>query len=260
MKKINIILFFLTLSSCVIHNTLFAQSTAKNQKKEADKPNAIWNIDVVGSVEKPGADMAKRFGTSYRIGLAIKKKNEKNWIYGAKLDFLTGNKMRDDSLLNNLTVSQGGIITRNGQLYNVGTFLRGYLIGVQVGKIFPILQVNPNSGPMMLASVGFMQYKINFFDRDNSFPQLTKEYKKGYDRLTNGIYIEDFIGYQYFDKRKYINFYVGLNLVWGFTQGRRDYLFDLQRSDKGARNDLLTGLKLGWVLPIYKKNMEEVYY
>jgi hypothetical protein len=48
--------------------------------------------------------------------------------------------------------------------------------------------------------------------------------------------------------------------VWGFTQGRRDYLLDLGRPDTGNRNDILTGFKFGWVLPIYKKNVEETYY
>jgi hypothetical protein len=113
---------------------------------------------------------------------------------------------------------------------------------------------------MTLASVGFMQYKINMFDRDNSFPQLRDEYKKGYDRLTNGVYIEDFIGYNYFAKNKMINFYAGFNFVWGFTEGRRAYLLDLARPDTGNRNDILVGFKFGWVMPIYKKNTEDTFY
>lgn len=229
----------------------------ESQQKLSDK---MWNFDILGAVDYPKMDLAKRFGTSYRIGAAIKHKSDKNWIVGAKFEFITGKNMRDDSLLINLKTSQDKVITQSGQLYNVGQFQRGYMIGIQVGKVFPYLQLNKNSGPMMLGSIGFMQYKINLFDRDNSFPQLRDEYKKGYDRLTNGIYIEDFIGYQYLATNKLINFYAGLNIVAGFTEGRRDYLYDLKRSDAGSRKDVMIGFKLGWVLPIYKKNVEETYY
>jgi len=244
---------------CLIPAALSAQET-KEKDKAPSVANKIWTLDLCGSIDFPQADMAKRFGTSYRIGPGIKFKTAGNWLFGARFDFITGSKMRDDSLLINLKTSQGGIVAQNGDVLNPGLFLRGYMAGIQVGKIFPVLQVNPNSGPTMMLSTGFIQYKINIFDRDNSFPQLRDDYKKGYDRLTNGWYLEDFIGYTYFAKNKLINFYAGFNFVWGFTQGRRDFQLDLGRSDRVSRNDLLTGFKLGWVLPIYKKNTEDTYY
>ncbi len=255
--------FFNILILCSLTNISLAQVDDINNEPTKTShiiSNKIWNLDVIGAMDFPQADMAKRFGTSYRIGVGIKYKTARNWIWGAKFEFITGNKMRDDSLMINIRTYQGGVISQNGDLLNVGLFQRGYMTGIQVGKIFPFLQINQNSGPMMLASLGFMQYKINIFDRDNSFPQLRDEYKKGYDRLANGIYIEDMIGYHYFAKNKLINFYAGFNFVWGFTQGRRDYLLDLGRPDTGNRNDVLTGFKFGWVLPIYKKNVEETYY
>lgn len=241
---------------------LLAQESndAQEQTPAVKKADALWNLDVNGSIDFPAADMAKRFGTSYRIGVGIRYKSSGNWIYGAKFDFITGNKMRDDSLLINMTTSQGGVISQQGDLLNVGLFLRGYMAGIQFGRIFPVLALNKNSGVTNILSLGFIQYKINIFDRDNSFPQLRDAYKKGYDRLTNGLYLEDFLGYAYYSKNKLINFSAGLNFVWGFTQGRRDYLYDLQRSDAGARNDLLLGFKIGWTLPIYRKHAEEVYY
>lgn len=247
---------FILVNSIIVSDAQVASNT-ESKKKKSDK---IWNFDILASVDYPKADLAKRFGTSYRIGAGIKHKNEKNWIIGAKFEFITGKQIRDDSLLINIKGSSGAIITQSGEMFNVGQFQRGYMIGIQVGKIFPYLQINKNSGPLMLGSVGFMQYKINLFDRDNSFPQLKDEYKKGYDRLTNGIYVEDLIGYQYLATNKLINFYAGFNFVYGFTEGRRDYLYDVQRSDAGARKDVMVGFKLGWVLPIYKKNVEETFY
>ena len=101
---------------------------------------------------------------------------------------------------------------------------------------------------------------IKLFDRDNSFPQFRDSYYKGYDRLTNGGYIENFTGYTYHATNKLINFYAGIDAVWGFTQGRRDFLYDVARKDDQKRNDVLIGFKFGWVVPIYKKLTEETYY
>lgn len=252
-------LLFTIFSFTIFSSSLLAQERKEDKKKTKIEANKIWNLDVLGAIDYPAADMAKRFGTSYRIGLGIKLKTTTNWIFGAKFEFITGSKMKEDSLLYNMQTSLG-IISQSGELLNVGKFERGYMTGIQVGKIFPFAQMNPNSGPMMLASIGFIQYRINFFDRDNSFPQLRDEYKKGYDRLTNGIYIEDFFGYNYHSPNKLINFYAGVNFVWGFTKVRRDYTFDLQRVENNNRNDILMGFKLGWVVPIYRKKAEDTYY
>ena len=257
-RKLFFFLFLLNGFSVLAQDKKVETPIATKRKfKIADQ---IWNFDVIGAMDFPLADLAKRFGTSYRIGLGIKLKTKKNFIYGAKFEFITGKKMREDSLLYNIKTQQGSVINQQGDLLNVGLFERGYITGLQFGKIFPFLQMNANSGPMMLASVGFMQYKINIFDRDNSFPQLRDEYKKGYDRLTNGLYVENFIGYQYFAENKLINIYAGFNFLYGFTQVRRDYLLDLARTDNAKRADIMLGFKLGWVVPIYKKNAEETYY
>ncbi len=262
MQKIFLCLVFVLMSILKMHAQITSDSLTnvqvkKNQKGSADK---IWNLDVLLAVDHPMADMGKRFGTSYRIGFGIKRKTANNWIWGIKGEFIIGNKIKEDSLLINVKTKQGGVISQQGDLLNVGIFERGYMLGAQIGKVFPYLQLNKNSGPVMIASVGFLQHKIKLFDRDLSFPQLREEYKKGYDRLTNGLYLQDFIGYQYFAKDKLINFYAGFDFVWGLTQGRRTYQFDIARADTQSRNDLLVGFKFGWVLPIYKKNVEEIYY
>lgn len=258
------IYFILACCFCLFYaKASFAQSNQAAEKKEEKKvkvvANKMWNLDIIAGVDLPMADLAKRFGTSYRIGFGIKYKTSTNWSVGAKFEFITGNKMKEDSLLYNMT-NELGIININGDVIHVGIFERGYMTGIQVGKIFPYFQANPNSGPMMLASLGFIQYKINFFDRDNSFPQLRDEYKKGYDRLTNGWYLEDFIGYNFHSKNKLINVYAGFDFVLGFTKVRRNYTFDLARSETENRKDILVGFKLGWIVPIYKKKSEDTYY
>ncbi len=262
-KNILMILFFFYASLSVaqsVQKPLVKNDSSTNNKTVKELGSGIFNVDLTAHMDFPLADMAKRFGTSYRLGLGIKYKTASNWIVGVKGELITGNKINEDSLMVNLKTSQGGVISQVGDVLNVGTFERGYLLGVQVGKIFPLLQMNANSGPTTTFSAGFIQHKIKLFDKDNSFPQLRDSYIKGYDRLTNGIYLENFTGYSYFSKSKLINFYAGFDFVWGFTQGRRDYLYDVARSDHAKRNDLLLGFKFGWVIPIYKKVTEDTYY
>ncbi|MEZ5047034.1 MAG: hypothetical protein R2831_08575 [Chitinophagaceae bacterium] len=247
---------------CSYSNQALAQTDDNNEVEVKTKgdANKVWTFDLHLMADFPKADMATRFGTNYRIGFGIKYKTDRNWMIGAKLDFLIGNKIKEDSLLINVKTYQGSIIDQNGDLLNVGIFERGYLAGIQVGKVFNVLALNNNSGLMWMSTIGFMQHKIKFFDKNNAFPQLNNEYKKGYDRLTNGAFLETFLGYNYMSKDRYLNFYTGLNLTWGFTQGRRTYLYDVARTDQSKRKDVLIGLKLGWMLPIYKKTEEELYY
>lgn len=243
---------------CLLPQLLFSQANDSTRSKTlADR---IWNIDALASVDKPLADMAKRFGPSNRIGFGFKIKDRHNWIYGVRMEFLVGKSIREDSLLYGVKTSLGGIIGSTGNLMNVGKFERGYLIGAQVGKILPLFQANRNSGLMVMGSTGFIQHKIKLFDRDLSFPQLTGDYRKGYDRLTNGWFLEEFVGYNYFSTNKLINAYAGFSLMEGFTKGRRDYLFDVNRADNASRLDMLLSFKIGWVVTIYKKNVEEIYY
>src|SRR5688572_23891874 len=106
---------------------------------------------------------------------------------------------------------------------------------------------------MITVSTGFIQHKIRIETIGNAVPELRHDYKKGYDHLTNGWHLSEFIGYTYFSNRQLVNFYGGFELTQGFTANRRDYNFDnLGNSDKN-RLDLLYGFKLGWILPLYKK-------
>jgi hypothetical protein len=92
-------------------------------------------------------------------------------------------------------------------------------------------------------------------------PQLTGNYKKGYDRLTNGLAINEFIGYQMLSTNKRVNFYFGFEFTQGFTQSRRDFDFDTRSADTQKRFDSLMGIRAGWILPFYVgKGAAEIYY
>ena len=133
-KYYSILLMVMVMSSSL----WAAQNDSLPAKKLADR---IWNLDILATVDFPMADMAKRFGTSNRVGFGIKHKSVHNWIVGAKFDLLFGKKIKEDSLLYGVKTSQGGVIAGNGELLNVGVFERGYTIGIQVGKVLPYFQL-----------------------------------------------------------------------------------------------------------------------
>lgn len=227
-------------------------------KREAKKG---FVISLNGNFDVPAADMAKRFGVSYRVGPAIFYKTRSNWIIGAKSDFILGNKIEEDGFLSNLNNQDQTFITAAGFRRNIETYERGYTVGLQLGRIINFSKKNPDNGLMLVTSAGFIQHKIHIVTRNaGEIPQLSGDYKKGYDRLTNGIYLEQFAGYTYFANNGLVNFHIGVDILAGFTQGRRDYLFDVQKAGTDKRLDILFGIRGGWFIPIFKRKSEEFYF
>jgi hypothetical protein len=105
-----------------------------------------------------------------------------------------------------------------------------------------------------------LQHKISIQDVENKAPQLSKEYKKGYDHLCSGPAISEFIGYHYLANRRTVNFFAGIEFVQGFTSSRRAYYFNEMIRPDEKRIDLLTTLKVGWYLPLYKKTKQTFFY
>jgi hypothetical protein len=89
---------------------------------------------------------------------------------------------------------------------------------------------------------------------------LRGRYLRGYDRLANGTFVEQYVGYAYFSSNKLINFTIGADILAGFTQGRRDYLYDVMRPDNAKRLDLLYGLRAGWFIPMFKRKSEDMIF
>lgn len=250
--------FLFALFICFSANLVQAQADLFGSEKAPEKKGVVFGVNA--GFDFPMADMAKRFGASYRIGPSVSYKTTSNWLFGVKCDWIFGNQIKDDSLLINIKDRDGVFITNQGDRQGVGTFQRGYAIGVQVGKIIPFIKGATNSGILVMTGVGFIQHKINIFDRDQVIAQINGKYKKGYDRLTNGIYAEQYVGYNHFDRNGRFNFHIGLDILAGFTKGRRDYQFDLMRKDDKARVDILFGLRGGWYIPIFRRKSEEIFF
>jgi len=134
--------------------------------------------------------------------------------------------------------------------------------GLVVGKLFNTHPVNKKEGIRATISFGYLWHKIRLQDDYQSASQLSGDYKKGYDRLTGGFSIQQFIGYQKLDRARRANFTAGLEFTQGFTKSIRTWNFDQMAAPSGkTRLDLIFGIRLAWTLPFYVgMPSEDIFY
>jgi hypothetical protein len=236
--------------------------TLSNAQSEI-KDSAIFMpmVNIAYTAQIPGGDMAKRFGFNSAIGGGLGVKTKSNWEVSLNYNYMFGNDIKETSMLDELTNSSGFIINKDGEAAEYQTFERGHFINITIGKLFPVLSPNKNSGIIFNAGVGLLVHKIKYFNLANDIVQFQGEYLKGYDRYTSGISTSQFIGYRYLSNKKLINFFVGFEFIQGYTKLQRDYQVDIEPSaPNSTRLDLLYGIKVGWILPLYRRADDRFYY
>lgn len=247
-KKFVVIIFFTSYSLLV-----FSQIK--------DSSINIAQCEINYSFHLPGGHLAERFGYSSTIGVGLNFKHKSNIMIGVEWSYLFGPIVKNwENILNELMTSSGNIINRYGEYGTISLSERGFYAGIKLGYLIPAFSINPNSGFVVNLSSGLLQHKILIENKDNNTPPVLGDYKKGYDRLSNGLAFKEFVGYQYLDNRKMINFYFGFEFYQAFTKNRRDFNFDTMSRDDNLYNDFLYGFRVGWILPLYKQNPQKYYY
>ena len=208
----------------------------------------------------PGGDLADRFGNNYNTGGFLSYKFAKNWLIGLDGYFLFADKVKDNGILDSIATGQGYIIGESGEYAKVYLYERGFQFLLRAGKLFDFFGPNKNSGILFTAGAGILQHKIRIDVDKDDVPELSKEYKKGYDRLTNGLALTENISYLYCGNRRLINFMIGFECTQAFTQNRRSYNFDQMKQDTAKRLDLLYGVKVCWFFPLYRHAVNTFYY
>ena len=253
MKKIKTLLIILCLG--VISNQVFAQASIQD--------SSIYTTMFTGfyGYQFPGGNLADRYGSNSELGASYLIKNNHNWIYGLEFDYLFGSDVKiGDNLFTGISTQSGEIIDGNGVYANIQLFERAYHVSGKFGKILPVWGPNPNSGIIIMGGLGYLSHKIRIDVENNTVAQLSGDYKKGYDRYSNGVAISEFIGYMFMGNNRRTNFYGGLELIQAVTKCRRDYNFDEMKGDNSTKIDLLFGIKVGWIIPLHKRSPEKYYY
>lgn len=242
---------------------LFGMACANRAMAQYDvKDSTVFspNFAVHFAWQWPTGDLEERFGQNGSAGAAFSIKDRRNFHYGIEFGYMFGNTVKEPGLIQNLLTENNEILDNEGKIAILNIQQRGYTVMLTFGKLFPVVGPNPNSGILLKVGGGFMQHKIRIEHQENYIAPLEGEYQKGYDRLTNGLAISQFIGYYHMSNSRLANFFIGVESFQGFTQGRRDLNFDTRTTDNEPRLDILTGFRGGWFIPMYKRKPSEFYY
>jgi hypothetical protein len=208
----------------------------------------------------PGGDLADRMGLHSGAGLSIHYKSRNAWLFSANWKYLFGDQLRERGVLDSISTSNGFVIDKEGKMADIRMYPRGFNLYFSVGRIFTnILSPNPNSGPFISAGAGYMQHKIRIYDNGGRTPQLQGDYLKGYDRLTSGLMINQFVGFWFMSKSRFTNFYAGFEFNQAFTKSRRSWNYDLMQADTSQRIELQYGFRVGWNILLNRTGNQQYY-
>lgn len=244
--------------TCLCFMLLYTSVCAQSGKGN-DGRVLLLNFNYASQL--PAGDLSDRFGANLYLGSGLEIITaKKNYIFGIDGGVIFGNNVKED-VIATLRNSDGFIVAGLNGPVNVALRERGLYLGALVGKIFPTSKKNKRAGIRTTMGLGFLQHKVRIQDDSESAPQVNDTYSKGYDRLTNGLALQEFVGYQLLSNNRRINFIIGLEFTQAFTKSRRSYNFDTMSANDDARLDLLFGLRVGWTLPFYiGEKGEDIYY
>lgn len=247
---------FLVLSILLLANSIIAQRNVKDSII-----GTPW-IGVQYGANWTSGDLADRYGFMNHVGIMAGYKTNKNWFWGLESNFMFGNDVRMTGVFDHLIDSQGNITDVNGDIALVLVYARGLNVNLAVGKVFPVLSPNKNSGIFVHAGVGYLAHRMRVETQEQVIPQLELDYKKGYDRFTAGPNAHQFLGYAFMSNAGFLNFYGGFYIQEGFTQNKRTIFFDQPTIPVSSetRLDIQYGVKIGWFIPFYKRQPKEFYY
>ncbi len=249
-------------NTLVLFFAFFLSLSCFSQRNASDTIIGTPWVSVSYGGNWTSGDLANRFGYLNHLGFFAGYKTKKNWIYGLEGNFIFGNKIRVNGLFDHLVDSKGNITDINGDIAIVTVLSRGFNVGLTVGKIFPVISPNKNSGIYVNAGAGYIAYKLRIETQDQVVPSIELDYKKGYDRLTSGLNLNQFIGYAFMANHGAVNFYGGFYISEGFTYNRRTIFFDQPDVPVSTdlRMDIQYGFKVAWLIPIYKRLPKAYYY
>lgn len=230
--------------------------TAPLNEEARNKGKAIL-LHLTFGAHLPVADMASRFGIDGNFGLGLEYLTDNNFIIGAEGHYFFGTKVKEDPLAI-LRTPDGDIIGNNRLIASVAMRERGYYVGGMVGKLFAFNE--KRSGIRLTLGAGLLRHWIRIQDNENNAAQLTGDYKKGYDRLTGGLGLNQFVGWQNLAPDRRSNWLIGLEFNQGFTNTLRDWDFSERRKLDEKRFDLRVGLRVAWTLPFYQGKADEIFY
>ena len=211
----------------------------------------------------PGGDLAKRFGNNMSAGGAMIYKFKRNYLVSIQGNYFFGKNVKDDVLSQLETATKSGqvfVIDNQGMPADLRVNERGWNLTINFGKIFYIGGVNKNRGIQYEVGLGYFQHKIKLYDAQKKVAAVKADWVKGYDRLSIGPCLYQYLGYTYLSSNRFVNFTLGFEMYYAQTQNVRYYDYSTATVDDKKRNDFLFGFRFGWILPVYRKTDGIFFY
>ena len=258
MKKLRTTL--IVLVCCMLFSQL-----AMAQFNIRDSAIGLTIISPSYAFQIPGGALAQTFGVNSAVGINLMYKTRNNWIFAISGDYLFGNHVKQlnmlDSIATHDNAASGFLRASNGKLVDRNFSEEGFTTYLKAGKVVPLNFSNRNSGLLLMGGIGFLEHAINIIlvdGTDQITPQLNAQMRKGYDHLSNGIAFVEQVGYMHLSNNRLFNFFFDFELNEGYTQDRR-YDYQLNRQSNQVNTDLLWGIRVGWMMPLYKRQAKEFY-
>ena len=171
-----------------------------------------------------------------------------------------GSFVKED-VISNLRTSEGFLISQQEDLAIITMKQRGFLVGLNAGKFFPLFENFGTHGIRFRLGFNVFSHFITFNNETASTNQLLGDYADGYDRLSRGFGIEEFIGYQYVSTRNTVRIFAGFNGIQARTRNLRPVNFDTRLRDDSVRLDILSGIRVGFAISLYENgDGSDVFY
>jgi hypothetical protein len=241
---------------------LFGWWVGLSAQRPQSEPQGVLLSKFTYGAQLPVGSLQKRFGSNFIAGGGIDWQwGKQNWVVGIDAQYLFGNQVKEDPL-SGLRTKEGYIIGNDREVADINLRERGFYFGLSAGKVFSVSsKVSPRAGFRINLGAGLLQHKIRIQDDPlRTVAQLTGEYKKGYDRLSNGLAFQQYFGYQAMSKDRRSNFMAGLEFFQGLTRSRRSFDFATQSKFTQLHLSVLVGVRVGWILPFYADKAEDIYY
>lgn len=240
------IILFAVLSSAT---QLAAQSDMKTEQGFLFVPHVAYNT--------AGGDLQQRFENFASLGLGIDYKFKNNFIVGVDYDWFFGDNVKDSGVFSGIGGPTGNIIDENGDFAVIQLNMKGNYATANIGYLLNLPKNEPNSGILFSVGAGFMQHRIDIVSSQVTIPQINDEYEFGYDQMTYGFATKQYVGYQYLSEKNKFHFRLGVEYNQGFTQGRRTWDYNANKSGLAKRFDSTIAIKFGLVVPVYTKKTED---
>jgi hypothetical protein len=242
--------------------SIFCISTGYTQRNVKDTTLSAFIFHAAYSFQMPYGDLTEFYGINSTIGGGLTYKTDRNWLFATTTNFIFGDQVnKREKILSLVTTSDGEVIDGDGTITSLAFFERGFHVQAKTGKVFRILNPNPNSGFFVMGGLGYLQHRIRIETQFGTAPQLMGDYAKGYDKLRGGFALTGEAGYLLMSNSRILNFSLSLEIIQAWTKNLRPYDFiEMKYYDDKQFSDTYLGVKIHWMIPTYQRAPDKYYY